>query len=98
MDDHNGQSEEKQISAQKLVALLAETFENVRRRRTTLRAAHAVTALAGQLLKVIETADLEERIAEIEKRLDERDRTGGKGESVGIGRGDSSAAQKRWSL
>lgn len=39
---------------------------------TRLRAAHALSALAGQYLKAVETTDLEQRIEALERALAER--------------------------
>ena len=69
--------ENKQVtlmSAKEVAIMLSDTLRDINARNTTLRKAVAVSRIAMALAKVIETADLEERIQELEQRLNERDK------------------------
>ena len=62
------------MSAKEVAIMLSDTLRDINARNTTLRKAVAVSRIAMALAKVIETADLEERIQEMERRMDERDK------------------------
>jgi len=62
------------MSAKEVAIMLSDTLKDINARNTTLRKAVAVSRIAMALAKVIETADLEERIQEMERRMDERDK------------------------
>lgn len=79
MDTETTQTNQKQekaerLTAQEIAALMSQCLKDAVGRKTTLRSARMVMQIAASLAKVIETADLEERVVEIERRLDERDR------------------------
>jgi hypothetical protein len=62
------------MSAKEVAIMLSDTLRDINARNTTLRKAVAVSRIAMALAKVIEAADLEERIQELEQRLNERDK------------------------
>lgn len=62
------------MNAKEIAIILSDTLKDMNARNTTLRKAVAVSRIAMALAKVIETADLEERIQELEQRLDARDK------------------------
>ena len=62
------------MNAKEVALLLSDTLKDINARNTTLRKAVAISRIAMALAKVIETADLEERIQELEQRLNERDK------------------------
>ena len=69
-----GQKKATRLTAQDVAALMSRSLQDAIERKTTLRAARMTAQIAASLAKVIEVADLEERVVEIERRLDERDK------------------------
>lgn len=68
----NEEHTEKTMSAAEVAALLSQTMRDVSERKITLRQAMAVSRIALSLAKVIEVADLNERVAFIEQMLKKR--------------------------
>ena len=66
-------TDQKSMTAQEAALLLSDTLTNLKNRRVTAKYARTISQIASTLVKVIETADLEERIIEIERRLDKQD-------------------------
>ncbi len=60
------------MSAEDAAMILSETMKAVAERKITLRHALAVSRLAMALAKVIEVADLNDRVAFIEQALKKR--------------------------
>ena len=71
---NNEVNEHKSLTAKETALLLSDALTGLKKRRISARYARAISQIAGNLVKVVETAYLEERIAEIEKRMDERDK------------------------
>ena len=69
-EEINGQ--EKTMSATELAALLSQTMRDVAQRKITLKQAMVVSRVATALAKVIEVADLNERVELIEQVLKKR--------------------------
>ena len=64
----------KRLTAQEVAELMSQCLKDAVGRKITLRSARMISQIAASLSKVIETADLEDRIVEIERRLDEKDK------------------------
>ncbi len=60
------------LDASDVAILLSQTIRDVAERKTTLRQAVAVSRIALALAKVIEIADLNDRVALIEQTLKKR--------------------------
>ena len=60
------------MSAAEVAALLSQTMRDVSERKITLRQAMVVSRIALSLAKVIEVADLNDRVAFIEQMLKKR--------------------------
>ncbi len=60
------------MDASDVAILLSQTIRDVAERKTTLRQAVAVSRIALALAKVIEIADLNDRVALIEQTLKKR--------------------------
>jgi hypothetical protein len=68
-----GNLEEVKIESQKdVVALIAKTINEVRKGLVEVRIANCTFYGCGHLIKALEIADLEERVAEIEKVISEQ--------------------------
>ncbi len=72
MENKEKNDREKTMSAAEVAALLSETMRDVVQRKITLRQAMVVSRVATALAKVIEVADLNERVALIEQVLKKR--------------------------
>lgn len=70
----NQESTQTRMNAKEVAIILSDTLKDINARNITLRKAVTVSRIAMALAKVIETADLEERIQELEQRLDARDK------------------------
>lgn len=68
----------KHLTAQEIAVLMSQCLKDAVARRTTLRSARMIMQIAASLAKVIEVADLEERVIEIERRMDEREKNKGR--------------------
>jgi hypothetical protein len=68
----NQEHPEKTMSAAEVAALLSQTMRDVSERKITLRQAMVVSRIALSLAKVIEVADLNDRVAFIEQMLKKR--------------------------
>ena len=64
--------EEKTMSAKEVAAVLSQTMRDVAERKITLRQAMVVSRIAMALAKVIEVADLNDRVEFIEQTLKKR--------------------------
>ncbi len=62
----------KHMTADEAAIILSETLKDVAERKITLRRALAISRVALALSKVIEVADLEERVKFIEQSLKKR--------------------------
>ena len=63
---------EKYMTADEAAALLSQTMKDMAERKITLRRALAISRVALALSKVIEVADLNERVKFIEQSLKKR--------------------------
>jgi hypothetical protein len=68
----NQEHTDKTMSAREVAALLSQTMRDVSERKITLRQAMVVSRIALALAKVIEVADLNDRVAFIEQMLKKR--------------------------
>jgi len=62
----------KTMSAAEVAAMLSQTMRDLSERKITLRQASAISRMALALAKVIEVADLNDRVAFIEQTLKKR--------------------------
>ena len=62
----------KTMSAAEVAALLSQTMRDMAERKITLRQASAISRIALALAKVIEVADLNDRVELIEQTLKKR--------------------------
>ncbi|MBZ5684367.1 MAG: hypothetical protein LAP86_04965 [Acidobacteriia bacterium] len=63
------------LSAADLRGILVEAIHDVRSKKITARTAGALAQLCNSLHRVIQTADVEARIAELEQRLEQQSQT-----------------------
>ncbi len=69
METHNQENKEKRMSADEAAVLLSQTMRAVVERKITLRHALTISRIAIALAKVIETADLNDRVEFLEQVL-----------------------------
>jgi hypothetical protein len=62
----------KHMSIEEAAVILSDTLEEVAQRKTSLRRALVVSRLALALSKIIETADLKDRVEFLEQSLKKR--------------------------
>ena len=68
----NQEHTEKTMSAAEVAAVLSQTMRDVSERKIRLRQAMVVSRIALSLAKVIEVADLNDRVSFIEQMLKKR--------------------------